>query len=137
MKTDRRKELFGPQHFKSEIRNPKSAPGVARTKMLVGVPGKEDMWKTTEYTEYTEKRLCSCVYSVYSVVSQSNGIVAKMASILEGRSETNPKSKRAMFETWLTSLFRAYGVPLINLKAAPQTSQVSTLDFGFWTLTHQ
>jgi len=41
------------------------------------------MWKTTEYTEYTEE---NCFFSVYSVVSQANRIAAKPAAISAGPS---------------------------------------------------
>jgi hypothetical protein len=64
--------------------------------MLDCVPGKDDMWKTSEHTEYTEKRRSS---SVYSVVSQGNEIAAKLVAILEGRSETNTKLEFQRLET--------------------------------------
>jgi NADH:ubiquinone oxidoreductase subunit 5 (subunit L)/multisubunit Na+/H+ antiporter MnhA subunit len=68
----------------SEVTSPKYPAGVARTKMLASVPGKEDAWKTTEHTEYTEKKLFSSVYSVYSAVSQSKGAAAKATPRAEG-----------------------------------------------------
>jgi DNA uptake protein ComE-like DNA-binding protein len=93
-----------PSILANTFQSPNSSSGVARTKMLVSVPGKVEVWKTTEYTEYTENRPFSSVYSVSSVVSQSNGVAAKMASISRDRSETISKLNRDMAQTQMISL---------------------------------
>jgi hypothetical protein len=81
-KWERSLEGVGPRELKS-------SPGEARTKMLAGVPGKDDMWKTTEYTE---KRRFSSVYSVYSVVSTSRELASTVVAAWQGRCDTKTKS---------------------------------------------
>jgi hypothetical protein len=64
--------------------------------VLAGDSIADTMGKTTEHTEYKEKRRFSSVYSVCSVCSvvlQSHQIAARLVAILGGRSETNAKSQ--------------------------------------------